>query len=93
MNTNKEYGIGNGNVETQCYPALCFSQGFEDIHIFWSREDARRSIAAEANEKICEITEDGYTPVCKVHTEDILEVYVPGTSIYWEWVVFGEKIR
>ena len=64
-----------------------------DAYAFANMESARRSMKADVDVELRNLTDAGYRDIVKEESEDEASVYVRGLDIYYEWSIIPSHLE
>jgi len=75
-------------MKRECYVVTYASyEGDGTSYAFWREEDAKKSVDEDVATTKQDLIEQGYEPTELRDVHGNPEVYVPGSGIYYEWLV------
>lgn len=78
----------------ECYIIIHsnYAEG-SDAYAFANMESARRSMKADVDVELRNLTDAGYRDIVKEESEDEAYVYVRGLDIYYEWSIIPSHLE
>ena len=78
----------------ECYIIIHsnYAEG-SDAYAFANMESARRSMKADVDVELRNLTDAGYRDIVKEESEDEASVYVRGLDIYYEWSIIPSHLE